>query len=633
MPGIVGLVTKLPRADAERQLAVMMNTLCHESFYTKGIWSDGLLGVYVGWVARAGSFCDNMPLVNEGGQITMVFSGEDHSQDCQPSDFNSQDHTRVLHGSRYLLNRYKEDPAFPSSLNGWFHGLVVDYTNARATLFNDHFGMHRLYYHESKDAFYFAGEAKAILAVRPDLRDIDPQGLGEWLECGCVLQDRTLFRGVRVLPPASLWTFGATGLQRKEKYFRYREWQEQEPLKAEDFHNAIRDVFVANLPRRFVGREKVGMSLTGGLDTRMIMAWHRPAADSLPCYTFGGTYRESRDVTIARKVAKVCGQSHQVIRCGSEFLSRFPYFAERTIYLSDACADVGCSPVLYGCQQAREIAPARMTGNYGDQVLRGLRAFKPMGTPPGLFASDLQPQLTAARRTYSQIADTHPLVFAAFRQAPWHHQGLLALEQTQLSMRSPYLDRDFVRTLFRAPESATQNNNLRLRLISDGSRDLRDIRTDMGYAGREGYISTILRQYQNFTFKAEYAYDHGMPNALAQVDHMLSRLHLERLFLGRHKYYHFRVWYRDVLRDYVRQILLDPLTLSRPYWQRSFVEEMVSRHIKGDRNHTYAIHKVISLELAHRLFIDSKPRVVQDTRFAGTRIDSAFDGRAMAKVG
>ena len=349
------------------------------------------------------------------------------------------------------------------------------------------------------------------------------------------------------------------------------------------------------------------MSLTGGLDTRMIMAWHKPAPGSLPCYTFGGTYRECRDVIVARQVARACGQSHQVIRCGPEFISRFPYYAERTVYLTDGCADVSCSPVLYGSQKAREIAPVRMTGNYGDQVLRGLRAFKPMASAPGLFASDLQPHLATARQTYSRIADTHPLTFAAFRQAPWHHYGLLALEQTQLTMRSPYLDNDVVRTTFRAPEAVARNNDLRIRLIGDGSMALREIRTDMGFAGRgERFPGAILRSYHNFTFKADYAYNHGMPQWMARIDHLAAPLHLERLFLGWHKYYHFRVWYRDALANYVREMLLDSRTLSRPYWQKNNLEAMVQHHIKGDRNYTNEIHRILSLELLHRLFLDPR---------------------------
>jgi asparagine synthase (glutamine-hydrolysing) len=606
MPGIVGLITKLPRERAERELLVMLDKLRHEPFYVSGTWINESLGVYLGWVARKGSFSDGMPLENEQGNAVLVFSGEDHPDPGMLAKLREEGHAVEPDGPSYLVHVYEEDPLFPAGLNGWFHGLVADRVRRTAVLFNDRFGLHRLYYHESRDAFYFSAEAKAILAVRPELRRMNPEALGEWIACGSVLEDRTLFENLHVLPLASAWVFRDGSIERKAEYFHPREWEEQEILPPEEFHREVCEIFSGNLPRHFSGRERVGMSLTGGLDTRMIMAWRKPLPGSLPCYTFGGTYRECRDVIIARQVASACGQPHQVIPCGPEFISRFPYYAERAVYLTDACADVGNSPVLYGCQKAREIAPARMTGNYGDQVLRGLRAFKPADPSRALFASELFPHFVAARQTYYRLVDAHPLTFAAFRQAPWHHQGLLALEQTQLTMRSPYLDNDLVRILFRAPEAVTGNNDLRVRLIGDGSMALRNIRTDMGFAGRsERFPSALIRKYQEFTFKAEYAYDHGMPQWVSRIDHFLAPLHLERLFLGRHKYYHFRVWYRDLLSNYVQEILLDPRTLSRPYWQKDTLEAMVRHHIKGDRNYTYEIHRVLSLELVHRLFLDS----------------------------
>ncbi len=106
--------------------------------------------------------------------------------------------------------------------------------------------------------------------------------------------------------------------------------------------------------------------------------------------------------------------------------------------------------------------------------------------------------------------------------------------------------------------------------------------------------------------KAEYAYDHGMPQWVSRIDHLFSPFHLERLFLGRHKYYHFRVWYRDALSEYVREILLDPRTLARPYLNRNGVEAIVRGHLKGGGNYTFEIHKLLTLELMHRLFVDSK---------------------------
>ena len=71
MPGLVGLITGKPRGWAESQLSLMLNALVHESFYVSGTWTDEKLGVYVGWVARMGSFGDGMPLHNERADKTL----------------------------------------------------------------------------------------------------------------------------------------------------------------------------------------------------------------------------------------------------------------------------------------------------------------------------------------------------------------------------------------------------------------------------------------------------------------------------------------------------------------------------------------------------------------------------------
>jgi asparagine synthase (glutamine-hydrolysing) len=162
-----------------------------------------------------------------------------------------------------------------------------------------------------------------------------------------------------------------------------------------------------------------------------------------------------------------------------------------------------------------------------------------------------------------------------------------------------------VKTVFRAPQSTLTSNDISLRLIQDGNPALRRIRTDRGLGGRlPHYASAVQQGYLELTFKAEYAYDYGMPQAMARADHALSLLHLERIFLGRHKFYHFRVWYRDALANYVREMLLDSRTLSRPYLKAAEVEKLVVGHLKGDQNHTAAIHKLLTLEHMHRLFLD-----------------------------
>jgi asparagine synthase (glutamine-hydrolysing) len=583
----------------------MLNTLGHESFYVSGKWIDESLGVYVGWSAQKDSFADGMPLSNETGDVVLVFAGEEFPEPGTAARLIARGHTLGSSEASYLVHLYEEDPSFPAGLNGFFHGLVADRAQATVTLMNDRYGMQRLYYHESNDTFYFAAEAKAILAVQPKLRSADPTSLGELVALDAVLENRSLFKGISLMPGASLWRFRNGAIEEKSAYFRPEEWEVQAGLDPDAYYRELREAFAQNLPRYFNGSRRVAMSLTGGLDTRAVMAWYRGPAGSLPCYTFGGTYRDCRDVNVARQVARTCGQPHQVIEVGADFLSQFSELAERTVYLTDGCADVSNAPPFYVCRQGRQIAPVRMTGNYGDQILRRYRAFKPAMPAPDTFRPEMMSYVTAACQTYQRIEDTHPLSFCAFRQTAWHHHSLFALEQSQLTQRSPFLDNDVVRTSFRAPAYAVKNNIARLRLIEDGNSALRQIRTDMGVGGKhEVFPGALIRRYQDFTFKAEYAYDHGMPQSVARIDHALSPLRLERLFLGRHKYYHFRIWYRDELSKYVQDMLLDPLTLSRPYLDRKSVEAIVDGHVRRGRNYTNEIHALLSLELLHRLFVD-----------------------------
>jgi asparagine synthase (glutamine-hydrolysing) len=96
-----------------------------------------------------------------------------------------------------------------------------------------------------------------------------------------------------------------------------------------------------------------------------------------------------------------------------------------------------------------------------------------------------------------------------------------------------------------------------------------------------------------------------MPQWVAQVDHLFAPFHLERIWLGRHKPFHFRVWYRDQLANYVREMLLDSRSLARPYLNPETVQTIVNGHLRGNRNYTTEIHRLLSLELLHRLFLDA----------------------------
>lgn len=606
MPGITGIIGRGSPTARHTELDQMVEVMLGESFYASGSYRNESCGVAAGWVVHQGSLSDCNPVWNETHDVVLIFTGEEFSDTSDVDALRVSGHRFNADDASWIVHAYEElGPVFVERLNGCFSGLVVDLRQDKAILFNDRFGLGRIYLHENADGVYFSSEAKSLLRVLPAVRQIDPVGLAEFGSAGCAMRQRTLFSGISLLPPASRWTYSHGRLERKEAYFQKETWEKLPRLGEEEFYERLRGTFARIVPRRFRGRSRVGVSLTGGLDGRMIMACSGHAPGTLPCYTFGGTYRDCTDVTFARQVAQRCGQPHQVIPVDDTFLGQFAKLAEKSVYVSDGAMDVTGSVELFANRLAREVAPVRMTGNYGSEILRSNVAFKAQPLNAEVFSPEFQKLGKAAVATYEQEARGHRLSLIAFKQVPWHHHSRLSVEQSQLTMRSPYLDNDLVSLAYQTPAGQESSKTPALRFIAESNEGLGRIPTDRGLVYRETPVLTKLHNlYQEFTFRAEYAYDYGMPQWLARVDHALAPLRIERIFLGRHKFYHFRVWYRDKLGGYLKEVLLDPKTRARPHVQGARLESLVEEHVSGRRNHTTELHQALSIELIYRQLID-----------------------------
>jgi asparagine synthase (glutamine-hydrolysing) len=606
MPGITGRFGFSTPEESSSLLHRLLSPMKHEAFYSSGTYVNSALGMVSGFVS--GDSSRSPALVwNTARQVGCYLSDEAFITGAESGGSPSHGGHAADDCAATLVSLYAEQGiAALEKLNGCFCGLLVDLRRREVVLFNDRYGLNRIYVHEQSGGLFFGSEAKSLLVVLPELRALDPRGLAEWFSCGCALENRTLFRGVSLLPPGSAWTFSAEGRLKRQTYFQASTWEAQPLLRPDEFSDRLQEVFPRVLNRYMTGNRPVAMSLTGGLDGRMIMAWARPKRGELPCYTFNGTYRDCADVRIAQKVAAACGQPHAAISVGAEFLSQFPRLAEQAVYITDGAMDVTGAAELYVNRLARQMAPVRLTGNYGSEILRQHLAFKPRTLPSEMFAPDFLPQLTAAARAYTEAAAGNRLSFIAFKQVPWHHYARLAIEQSQITVRSPFLDNELVALAYQTPPDLTTSLELSLKLIVQGDARMGRISTDRGITYPPGrLVNRLQRSLQEFLAKAEYAYDYGMPNWLARIDNVFAPFRLEKLFLGRQKFCHFRTWYRRPLASYVKQILLDPRASARDYVNGAAVERLVADHIAGRSNHTIEIHKLLSLELLRRTLLDT----------------------------
>ena len=608
MPGIVGIVSKISVDQNRQDLEVMLKSMLHESFYSSGSYANDHIGIYAGWICHKDSFCDCMPVWNEKKDIALIYFGENFTDLDLFDRLKAKHHRFDNTNASYIVHMYEEaGMEFLKDLNGLFNGIIIDQRANKIILFNDRYGMQKIFYYEDedKDAFYFASEAKALLKICPKLRELDMRGFGELLSCTCVLENRTLFKNVFLLPPASSWVFNSCSIPIKNYYFEHSEWEDQTWLEKEFFYDRLRETFRRILPRYFRSKNPIALSLTGGLDTRMIMANADLPESKYPSYTFGGMYRDCYDVKFARKVAALTCQKHTTLLVDAPFLNNFDQYAEKTVYITDGYLSIVGSSEVYVNNRAREIAPIRLTGNFGGEVLRGIRHLKSSSVNTDVYHPDFNQLIGQAHDTLNSIKQKYPLSFILFNDMPWCNNNRMVSEQSQLTLRTPYLDNDLVSLLYRAPMGALNTKEFCFRLIADGNPALGKLMTDRGTGGNLKFpFSMLVHLYYEFLFKAEYVYDYGMPQWVANLDHAFKFMHFEKLFLGRHKFNHYRLWYHDQLSDYVKSILLDARTLNRPYLNRKTVESIVEGHTKGHRNHTGVISRLITLELIQRLLIE-----------------------------
>jgi asparagine synthase (glutamine-hydrolysing) len=291
MPGLTGIIRYAPYERIDQDLESMLGAMRYNNRYSHGRFVYKECGLRVGWTCHRGSFAEGMPLVSQDGNTVMIFTGENFEEPGLIARSSRSSSGNGTSRAAYLLELYAElGEQFFARLNGWFAGVIIDRRSKRVTLFNDRYGMGRIYFHAGPNEFLFASEAKALLKIRPALRVIEPERLAEYLRYNCVLGDRTLFRGISLLPKASAWSFEQNSSPRKRQYFDFNEWENQPRLDDEIFYSKWADTVARVFPRYAQEGNKVAVSSTAGLDTRLIMAGLREQIQEHHSYTFGGAW-------------------------------------------------------------------------------------------------------------------------------------------------------------------------------------------------------------------------------------------------------------------------------------------------------------------------------------------------------
>jgi len=606
MPGIFGIIEVAGQSSAQsanelraivRQMSAAMQ---YESYYAVDTVSAPALGACVGRVGFPDGAAESSP--GSDAQQILATAGEPRVHG-NPSSAQTGSTIGIGSGANDLLAHYEQSGVDGlSRVGGSFSGFLIDRRNSQCLLFNDRYGSERLFLHHDGSRVVFASEAKAILAVAPRTRTFDAAGLADFLALGCTQGTRSLFEGIEVLEGGTVLTF-SRGSETRRRYFQPSNLEQLAHTTEEQFVEGFRANLKTAVDEAISNPPAPGISLTGGLDSRMIMASLDAPEGSIPCYTFGSMYRMTYDVAVSQQVAAACHQPHHVLELDRRFLGEIGAAFEKSVYISDGYLGLSGASEFYLNRQARSLAPVRITGNWGGELLRGVRAFKCSMPKGDFFRPELAAGMADSAEQFADSGISHPVSYALFCQMPVQGYGRYAVERSQMRMRAPFLANDVVQSIYQAPADSSRAI-ARSREIIGRKPTLLSIPTERGVLGNDSALSARVRStYRKLVIKAEYMTSHGASDAMAKVSSWLPKGALETRFLGRDKFAHFRIWMRNELSGFVRETLFDSRNTLSTWFETRRVEAMVDDHIRGRANYTDELDKLLTIAVASRTLL------------------------------
>jgi asparagine synthase (glutamine-hydrolysing) len=346
------------------------------------------------------------------------------------------------------------------------------------------------------------------------------------------------------------------------------------------------------------GVTPVALSLSAGLDTRLIMSALGREFKVPHVYTFGGAWGELYDVSIARKAAAVYNQPFEVIRINDHFLNHFSDYATRAVHISDGTHDAFGAHDVFFNEIAQAIAPIRLTGKFGSEVVRIRKLIPTLSYKPGL----LRPEIQGMVNQLPSYAQTNPqgnsLTRVVSEEVTWHEYGRVTVEQSQLTLRSPYLDNELVKLMYQAPAGCRAAGNLQEQYVKRETPELATIITNLGRFTSDSPLLTKLAYYPFWAlFKVEYIYLYATPHWMTRMDRILESWRLERFLGGRQKWEGYRIWAKTHFGEFLQQSLLNSQADYTRYFDYGAVSQMTRRHVAGTHNYLNELNKALTVEL------------------------------------
>ncbi|QQP93173.1 N-acetylglutaminylglutamine amidotransferase (plasmid) [Skermanella sp. TT6] len=217
------------------------------------------------------------PMVDPALGLTIVFNGCIYNYPELRAQLEGEGYRFFSHGdTEVMLKAYHAwGPRFVDKLYGMFAFAIWERESGRVVMGRDRLGIKPLYLAETPGMIRFASTLPALVAAGGIDTDIDPVALHHYMSFHAVVPaPMTILKGVRKLPPATLLTIEPDGTKREEVYWtvKFGPQAGDGSLSESDWQDLVLETLRKAVERRLVSDVPVGVLLSGGLDSSIIVA-------------------------------------------------------------------------------------------------------------------------------------------------------------------------------------------------------------------------------------------------------------------------------------------------------------------------------------------------------------------------
>ncbi|NWG13817.1 MAG: hypothetical protein HXY20_09810 [Acidobacteria bacterium] len=617
MPGIFGFLKTRITVDNRELIASMAQALEREGRYRVDLYHTDTLGL--GRVSLGLMNPEPQPVWNEDRTLCALMEGELYDTDALRQGLIERGHRFSIDSDAELvLHSYEEfGGEFAVRLNGAFAVSIWSPGEKKLLLANDRLGLFPLYYAWTDRGFLFSSAVRALMADPVLPRRVDPVAVNEFLVFDHVLDDRTLLDAVRLLPQASTLSLQDGRLEIRP-YWRLRYPQVYQPRSEQAYAEELLCHLRRAVRRRQPHGRPAGVLLSGGLDSRILVALLCEESPRGRLHTFTWGTPGCDDARFAREVAARCGARHHFYELTPDWLLRL---ADRAVCLTDGLGNIVNLHALAALEEEARHAEILYKGFMGDAMMGFAVRREMWGDYPPEIRSQVHLQAHEDMGAINYRADEQEQLFTIdFRRQVGdaviraYQDGLARAGVDQLTNQRLYFDltQRVPRMTLNGVEVVRSRTIVRLPFTDN---DLLDfvLTVPPGYLMERHLMKEVFIRFLPELAKIPLT-PSGLPmfscaRHLRVQARQMAAWHLRRAGLGwlcgpdSRPYKDYGNWFRTTLRSWVMDTLLSERALQRGYFNADYVRRLVTDHMSG-ANHAVRIGALMTLELWHRQFTD-----------------------------